>query len=228
MSTPDHWGFYPYPPSTAGAVIALITLVCLTLYHLFQFIRFRAWVLFWLILGALLECVGFLGRAWSVTHDTDVLTFLVGYLVPIIAPSLLAAACYMVFGRVVWAVTPPENLKFRVLLVSPRWITPTFVAFDLASFFIQLVGIAGIAGSIDPKDHTTDATKAKHGQSIVKFGLILQIVCFGLFTLIGINFLVRSRSWPSPEAIHWKKLAWAVNAAATLIMVCFTSLSQWF
>lgn len=134
----------------------------------------------------------------------------------------MAAACYMTFGRLVWYISPHKKLNFRSLWIPPRWITPIFVTFDVVTFLIQFFGISQVAVSIKPQGKT-DFNKLQNGLKILRFGLILQMVCFGLFAFIGFHFLIVTRSWTVPlsraRRAQWQRLNIAVNVAATLITV---------
>lgn len=138
----------------------------------------------------------------------------------------MAAGAYMAFGRLVWFVTPASKLKARVLFVPPRWITPIFVSFDLLAFLIQLLGL-GSVGAAYETNGPIDQEQVDHGLGILRFGLIAQVLCFGIFAVIGFRFLQVSRSFgvdyrgrdePLPDP-KWQRLSLALNASATLIMV---------
>jgi hypothetical protein len=131
----------------------------------------------------------------------------------------MAAACYMALGRLIWYVTPVAKLKFRSLCIAPRRVAPLFVTFDLGAFFIQFLGICAI-GSAYTSTKTPDAQKLESGIHLLKFGLVVQLFCFGLFAVIGTRFLLSSRRWRTEVPREkWVRLTYAINGAATLIMV---------
>ena len=130
----------------------------------------------------------------------------------------MAAACYMAFGRLVWYISPYAKLNFKSLWVPPRWITPIFVSFDAVTFFIQMVGISAAATAIHgPGD--VDIDQLNNGLKVAKIGLILQMICFLFFAIIGIHFLFASRKWSVPlsraKRGQWQRLNMAINVAAT-------------
>lgn len=138
----------------------------------------------------------------------------------------------MAFGRLVWFVTPLEHLRLRSLWVPRRGITPLFVFFDLLSFAIQVVGVGQLGGS-QSKGLTPEEQQrlTQNGERTLKLGLVLQLMCFGIFALIGTRFLVVSRKWGvvgeagfggDVADARWQRLNWAINGAATMIMVCNT------
>jgi hypothetical protein len=132
----------------------------------------------------------------------------------------------MAFGRLICFITPPAFLNTRTLWVSPRWITVIFVLFDISSFCIQFLGLLVLAGAYKPSSVAEDSTVAiTRGEHILKFGLVIQLLCFGLFGVIGARFLYISREWVAPNGTEWRLLAWVINISAFLIMVRNPSLT---
>ncbi len=141
-----------------------------------------------------------------------------------VAPSFVAAACYMSFGRLVWWVTPSHHRGFKTLWVPARWITPLFVSFDLGSFFVQFIGLAVIASGFTSNKTGKDLQHSiNNGIRVLKFGLIIQLLCFGIFALISARFIFISRRWRNEWLdggnARWRRLGWAINVSSTLIMV---------
>jgi hypothetical protein len=142
-----------------------------------------------------------------------------------VAPSFIAAACYMTFARILWYVTPSDRRNFRSLWLPARWVAPVFVLFDMGAFFIQFLGVVAAASAYtntSKRDEKAQQTKINNAVRVLKFGLIVQLLCFGVFALIGSRFMFISRGWTvasiNPPA-GWRRLAWSVNTSATLIMV---------
>lgn len=147
----------------------------------------------------------------------------VGSPFPSVAPSFMAAACYMTFGRIMWYVTPSDRRSFRSLWLPARWVAPLFVLFDMGAFVIQFLGVAAAASAYThPRAGGPQQTKVASAVRVLKLGLIVQLLCFGVFALIGSRFMFISRAW-TPVSIdpqpRWRRLAWSVNASATLITV---------
>ena len=192
------------------------------------------------------EATGFVARAISARDYGNAFAFIVQYLalmheppfhlahVPCanvsasLAPSFLAAACYVVFGRILWWVTPREHRTYRTLWCPPQRVSLFLVAFDLGSFLIQLLGASSSAQAMQDKKLTEDERRDKRETrlTIMRIGLVLQVACFVLFAVVGIRFLIVSRRWAGQPLPHgdpgsrWKRLIRAVNVAATLILVC--------
>lgn len=218
---------YLYNPSLAGSIIVMILFGISTVLAFWQSIRHKTPLLFFLFVGSGVETIAYMARTYSIVHVKDVWGFLAAALLPVIAPSFMAASCYMVFGRIMWAATPLEKLTFKHLWVPARWITPIFCLFDLLCFIVQAFGLGVVAGAYNPSHPTyidgiliPDLEKIKSGTHIIETGVILQVVCFCLFALLAWRFMFISRTFRPNLQQNWKRLAWAVNAAGTLIAVC--------
>ncbi|KAI2612487.1 RTA1-domain-containing protein [Hypoxylon fragiforme] len=154
----------------------------------------------------LLEVVGYADRILS-ANDPGNLNF-------ILAPVLMAGAIYVV---------PAHERTTRLLWIPPRWVTPIFVAFDVVSLIIQLIGTARTSRS--PR------------------GLALQIGAFGVFTVVAARFYFTSRRFEegrqsrgldevdvgnrgifrkgSSQNINpsWRRLLHVINASCVMILV---------
>jgi hypothetical protein len=83
------------------------------------------------------------------------------------------------------------------------------------AFLIQLAGIADVGSTYTsnkaPKDR---ATQFDHGLHVLKFGLIVQLLCFAIFAVIGLRFVLVSRKWVENSTtfeMRWKRCSWMVN-----------------
>ena len=162
----------------------------------------------------------------SLDESRDV-PFLVSWLMILLAPSCLAAACYTAFSRVVWFSCPTDALNFKTLWCFPRWITTTFVVFDLFSFLIQLAGASQISRQYD-KDSSPSRSieeserKALPGRVILILGLVLQMLCFVSFSIISVRYFVISRHWrvlDLGDMKLWRKLSYTINLSSVLIAI---------
>lgn len=147
---------------------------------------------------------------------------------PRLAPSFMAAACYTVFGRIVWWVTPQESRRVRLLWCPTRYVAALFVLVDTGSFLVQLLGAGAVGAAYS--NHALSAhdrqERARTGRAALKLGIGVQVACSGAFTVVATRFLVVSRRWVGrslPYAAHpgasWTRLTWAVNASSLLLMV---------
>lgn len=120
-----------------------------------------------------------------------------------------------------------------------RWITPIFVGCDVVSLILQLIGAVMIAGTSPTDANAID--KLHRGKDIALTGVAVQIVGFGLFSVIAARFHFTSRrfkvdlekrlqSAPGEKLValpgtdrkvrpHWEVLLYIVNISCALILV---------
>jgi hypothetical protein len=162
------------------------------------------------------EFVGYLTRAMSIKNLDSRGLFIIQTVVILVAPAVMAAACYMAFGRIVLWVVPPRFQTARHLWVPARRITPIFVGSDVFSFFVQVIGGAMVASAND-KSH------ANRGKNIVMVGLALQLAAFGFFVVASfrLNILLRRglRDVSLPKERNWQLFLTAINVANILILI---------
>jgi|SRR3954469_21987178 len=120
-----------------------------------------------------------------------------------------------------------EDRNTRTLWCPPHLITPIFVVFDLGAFFIQFLGACAVGAAYSSKELTAGQReeKMRKGRSALQLGLVLQLICFGLFAVVGTRLIVVSRRWLDKDVPYgapraqWRRLNWTVNVTATIIMV---------
>lgn len=157
----------------------------------------------------------------------------------VLPPVLMAGVIYVVFGRIVFLVVPPRDRTFRLLWAPARWLTPIFVAFDILSLLLQLVGALMLTRA-DPMDEDFD-DQIDRGRLIAVVGVVIQLVAFGFFTIVAGRFHSISKrfagktpellsdsqqsldssvesSRPKPR-MNWRHLLWAVIVSCGLILV---------
>ncbi|TGO62919.1 hypothetical protein BCON_0016g00120 [Botryotinia convoluta] len=107
----------------------------------------------------------------------------------------MAAACYIIFGRIIYHVVLKEARTTKLFWIPPRFITPIFVICDILALLLQLIGVVRIT-SIDIT--SADAqSKLTQGKNIALVGVAIQMACFGLFSIIAIRFNFTSRRFTS-------------------------------
>jgi len=183
--------FYRYTP-TLGAAIAVGVIYSLAfIATIVQFIRFKSWVWTVMLLASGMEAAGYIVRSISTKHIYNKNLYVTQFSLIILAPVLMAAACYIVFGRIVFHVVPREARTLKLLWISPRFVTPIFVASDIIALFLQLVGAVMITtiSNTDPNA----ISKAKRGKRIAQIGVAVQLACFGLFSVMAVRFNFTSK-----------------------------------
>ncbi|GKZ40215.1 hypothetical protein AbraIFM66950_003537, partial [Aspergillus brasiliensis] len=163
-----YMGMYDFVPSEVAAIVFGILFLITTVLHFLQLIRKKTWFYIPFIIGCLFEVVGYMTRAKSATQypDYDLGPEVVQYILILVAPALLAASIYMEFGRFI-IMTDGD----RFSIIRRTWLTKVFVIGDIISFLAQFSGGAMLAND----------TTASQGQNIMKVGVVVQLLFFGLF-----------------------------------------------
>jgi hypothetical protein len=139
----------------------------------------------------------------------------------VIAPLFVAAADYILLGRLMLFVLPPNNQ--RLLGVNPRLITRVFVGCDIASLLIQCSG-TGVASSQNWVGNT--------GVDILIAGLATQLATNVVFMVLVVAFykrvfVERVVSQQAPEG--WEMAFWVIVSSIVLVFVSarYPSSSFW-
>ncbi|KAH8117366.1 RTA1-like protein [Phellopilus nigrolimitatus] len=178
------------------------------------------------------------GAAWMAAMSVGIFTFSMGigcrfglhlhpqskgiyiaeYLLVVLSPCAFIAAEYVLLGRLA------RDLDMsQYLLVSPRRVTPIFVASDVTTFLIQAVGGSVSIGANDLKTNEL-------GSNIFLAGLVLQLASFLVFTLMYLHFLRRiyfrhPETWrqgsdsETPWYNDWRTLASALLVSCVGILI---------
>ncbi|KAI5776336.1 RTA1 like protein-domain-containing protein [Geopyxis carbonaria] len=210
-------GYYAYEPSYPTAIVGAVLFSLTGAFSIFQYFFFRSWYFWCIVLASLMEMIGFIARAPSANNPTSRPLYITQFCLIILAPAVLAAGLYMTFGRIISATSAPPPV--RQLWVPARFVTPIFVAFDVVSFTIQLIGAAMLSSA-----DATDFAKIDRGGDIIKIGLAVQLVGFGFFTVVGLRWAVLMKGESGGEEVKAaaggrRRLAWAVNGGCLLVLV---------
>ncbi|GLA31099.1 hypothetical protein AnigIFM63326_009539 [Aspergillus niger] len=204
----EYLGMYDFVPSEAAAIVFAILFLTTTILHNYQAFRWRVWFFIPFLIGCAFEVIGYIARAKSSTQypDYDIGSELIQYILILVAPALLAASIYMEFGRLMIMV---DGEQYSI--IRRAWLTKIFVLGDVVSFFAQFIGAAMLA-------KTTTASK---GQTIMKLGVLVQIVFFGLFLVTIIIFHKRLTKYKSRAygLVPWRKHLLALYGTGLLIFV---------
>ena len=243
MTSTSAEAMFGYSPSMPMAWIAGIVFTVSALVHTYQYFKHRAWYLYLMMLGIFMEVFGYWVRVIAVKNPENnaavTMTFLLTtfvfsslYFIKFnidntcsLAPSFLAAGCYMTFGRIIYYVCPESRRGFRQTWVPARFITILFIFLDTLSFCIQCIGIFYLIAKLSAQDQTTLQQKQalKTTYDILRVGFIMQITVFGLFMLLVLRFMFASKSWrfdwPEGGSGSWRTLGWTLVTAGLLITV---------
>ncbi|OJJ95919.1 hypothetical protein ASPACDRAFT_35447 [Aspergillus aculeatus ATCC 16872] len=223
-------GLNDFAPSEAAAIVFAILFLITSIIHYYQAFRWRTWFFIPFLFGCACKCfltikchslcmlifmlleivevVGYFARAKSATQypDYTVGPELIQYILILVAPALFAASIYMEFGRV---MIMADGGQYSI--IRPAWLTKIFVLGDVISFFAQFIGAAMLA----------KAATASKGQTIMKLGVLVQLVFFGLFLVTMIIFhkrLTRHKS-RTYGLVPWRKHLLALYVTGLLIFV---------
>ncbi|PGH19548.1 hypothetical protein AJ80_03884 [Polytolypa hystricis UAMH7299] len=205
--------FYRYDPSLAAAVLFTVLFGLTTLYHGYQLTRARLWYFIPLLVGGIFEVVGYMGRAISSTETPDwaLGAFIMQSLTLLLAPAFFAASIYMALGRII-LVADGEDCS----LIPKKWLTKIFVAGDVLSFVTQ-----GAGGGILATGKSLD--KIELGERVIIGGLMIQVVFFGVFTVVSIVFHVRIRArvanHPASLRFPWAKHQYVLYITSILVLI---------
>ncbi|MCJ1383312.1 hypothetical protein MMC17_006425 [Xylographa soralifera] len=206
------FAYYRYDPSLAAAVIFIVIFIAATSLHVFRLFRTHTWFFIPLVVGGFFEWIGYVGRALSAGQSPNwtLGPFIVQTLLLLVAPALFAASIYMQLGRIILAT---DGEKYS--LIKRTWLTKVFVIGDVLSFGVQAAGGGIMAGGT--------LASFDNGQKIVVAGLVLQIIFFGLFTVVALVFNRRLRRAFNKTTIDagamCQKHLNALYASSLLIMV---------
>ncbi|KAH7407937.1 RTA1 like protein-domain-containing protein [Cadophora sp. MPI-SDFR-AT-0126] len=204
--------WYDYEPVLAPAIVFGILYTVAFAVTTYQFFRYKTWFWICMVVGALMEAIGYVGHIFSVAEEGDKGLYILQFVMIFIAPAVMAAACYMAMGRIALHAAPKDYQTVKHLWIPPRYMTPLFVTCDIGAFVTQVMGGADSTDS--------DRETAENGLKIMKIGLIIQLVCFGFFLVISIRFHSVAKRfeqhWPDKQ---WPKFLWAINIAGMLIFV---------
>ena len=209
---------YGYIPNLgANAFYAVIFAACalIQLYFIFKYWRLWKGYSILVFVGALGECLGYIGRMLLHNNPWNGAAMTIQLLLIMVAPSFLAPALYMTLRTLV-QYFGPKHTKLPARL----WTWP-FVTADLVGFVSQCGG--GILSSMG----TTNPSLGTAGNTIMVAGVSFQAVVMFVAGALATDFAMRL--FRREGAIVYKTLPkdlkiflWCMTAAFVLILArCF-------
>ncbi|CAE6461402.1 unnamed protein product [Rhizoctonia solani] len=178
----NHGGDYlpfNYVPTGWVGITFLALFAVTTAGHLLQALLFRTmYMIPTLILCGICELLGWAGRYWGHVNPQNDDAFMMQICTTIIAPSFVTAAMFLILPKII------NELGTEYSRMPPRLYTIIFISADVTALVIQAVGgaMASIADTLDG---------AERGGRIMLGGIIIQLVAVVLYTILGIEFVVR-------------------------------------
>ncbi|KAF2099714.1 RTA1-domain-containing protein [Rhizodiscina lignyota] len=211
-SHPD--SIWLYQPSTALAIVFTVLYFVPTVYSFYlTVLRYRSWFFLCVLIGGILEVVGYIFRVVSVKNQDSIPPYAVSQTLIILAPIFVAAGNYLLIGRLIRAALDASHQ--RILRIQPHRITKIFVGCDIMSFLIQASG-SGIAASVNWVGSTADI-----GQDVLLAGLGTQVATFVFFIAILVIFILRVKREgeraDSPDG--WRKVLYSVCISSALVLI---------
>ncbi|KAL7419921.1 hypothetical protein Q5752_005839 [Cryptotrichosporon argae] len=171
---------YGYTPSEAWAITFIVLFTVSAAVHCVQAWRARQWVIYpSLVLGALIEVLGWSGRLWSSKNLYLLTPYLMQICTLIMAPVWFSAYCYTALGQAIARLGP----EYSVL--PPRWYFIVFLTADVVSLVLQAIGGGQAAAAASRAAPTKSATK------IMLAGIVFQLASMFIFLVLGADFVFR-------------------------------------
>ncbi|RXK39793.1 hypothetical protein M231_02986 [Tremella mesenterica] len=185
---------YGYTPSLAPAVAFIVLFSVSAIVHSIQAFRSRYWIVYpTLVLGALVEILGWSARLWSHENVLLLTPFLMQISTLIIAPVFFSAFDYTLLGVAISRLGPQYSI------LRPTWYLAIFLVADTISLVIQAVGggkASAAAAKGIPTASATDTMVA---------GIIIQMIAMAVFVGLAFDFIWRA-SLKKPYAFQERRL----------------------
>ncbi|KAJ9143093.1 RTA1-domain-containing protein [Pleurostoma richardsiae] len=209
------WAFYRYVPSVAAAVIFCLLFLASTILHLFQMWKTKARFLTALVVGCLLEFIGYAARTGSARQEPGcwrMMPYIIQSVYILLGPSLFAASIYMMLGRIVRLTDGEYHI-----MIKQRWLTKTFVTGDIVCLCMQAGG-GGLMGASRNSPSLADI-----GNGVIVASLVLQLLWFAFFCVVAAVFHRRMKLVPTNASmqpgIRWETYLHTLYFVSTLIMI---------
>ncbi|KZO91081.1 RTA1 like protein, partial [Calocera viscosa TUFC12733] len=209
---------WPYLPSFAAALVAVILYALVTALLIGRMFQYRTWWFIALILGGIMETIGFGGRAQNTRDLNNQSLYKMQLSCTILAPIFTAAAEYILLGRIM------DYVGSRFSLFRPSLVAWVFIISDAVSFLIQVGGAAALLARPDlsanstPQQVTNAANLLTLGDNILLAGLAVNLGSFVIFIVQVTYFDYKTRTQGAVGG-RWRKLLWALYVSSVLVLI---------
>ncbi|CAI6336760.1 unnamed protein product [Periconia digitata] len=210
-----------YTPNFPLSIIATIACTGVSAAYGWLLVRYRAWLLWSVLAGSLLETTGFIARTIAARSSNDGgAVHRVQFILLLIAPTLLSTTFLSMYARIVLCVSPEPQRTFRsrALWLPPKYTESFLVAFNILSLAVQTIGAVVFAGA-----GPTEKQRNENGRGIIQGGLVIQILCFALFAVFWVRFMVVAKRWKgdvgSRAEGRWRQLCAVVFGGLVIVQI---------
>jgi hypothetical protein len=198
-----------YTPSLAVGVLGVILFLIALVAHLYLLLRHRTWYFSTVLVGTLMEVVGYIFRILSSQQDPySVPWFVVQYFFIVVAPVFFSAAIYAVVSVLI------NTYGRQYSPIPPKVVLGIFITCDVVATIVQIAGAAliGVAYS-NRKNPTTP-------NNILLAGLAFQVFSFAVFLTVLSWTLWKARN-STVKVSHYFLAALIVATLAVYLRTCF-------
>ncbi|KAI1746698.1 RTA1-domain-containing protein [Xylaria castorea] len=175
--------YYGYRPNLGIDIFFSIIYLLVVVHCLFVAIFKRKWLSYTIcvLIGAMLELIGFLSRVYGYAHPFVRTGWIIQYSLITFAPVFMTAAIYVCIGRIA------DYLGRGKFNIQPRLYARVFIPSDIFALLVQATGGGVSVGETLPADGGVST-----GQGIIIAGLAIQLVSLTIFFVLFMGVV-----WPS-------------------------------
>ncbi|KAI3319445.1 RTA1-domain-containing protein [Xylariaceae sp. AK1471] len=174
---------YGYRPNLGIDIFFTIVYSAIVAHCLFVAILKRKWLSYTIavLLGSLLELVGFVSRIYGYTNPFVRTGWIIQYSLLTLAPVFMTAAIYVCIGRIA------DYLGRGTFNIRPRLYARIFIPSDIVALLVQASG-----GGISLSDKVPVNGGVSTGQGIIIGGLVIQVISLTIFFVLFMGVI-----WPT-------------------------------
>ena len=166
-------GPFRYTPSLALGVLGVVLFFIALVAHLYRLILHRTWYFSTIIVGTLMEIVGYVFRILSSQQDPySVPWFVVQYFCIVVAPVFFSAGIYIIVSVLI------NTYGRKLSPLPPKVVLGVFITCDVIATIVQVAGAALVGVSYSNRKNPTTPN------NILLVGLACQVLSFAAFLLI--------------------------------------------
>ncbi|KPM40284.1 hypothetical protein AK830_g6277 [Neonectria ditissima] len=200
------WSVYKYQPSLAANITFIVLYAIAMGVHIFLGFRWKSWwFMTFMILGCLVEIIGYIGRIIMHYNPFSFPGFMIQIVFVTSGPVFYTAAIYVTLAKTI------EYLAPELSRIKPKLVWWIFIPADLICLTLQAAG-----GALS----TVSEGSSQTGVDIAMAGLALQVAVLVLFSALIGDYLFRYfRSKPAGSlALRMRLFLGFLSAAVIMIL----------